>query len=209
MTAPLAEQELIAAARDGNRAALGQLLLSHSESLSRYVAVKMPVSLRRHVSAEDILQQSYSVVFRDIAQFEPRSDGSFYGWLKTIVDHQLQNTIKSLGRQKRGGHFRRIEAAAGENRSMRELLAQLAAETGTASVAARRNEAVAALNVALAELSEDHRNVIRLRFLEGHTVDETAEVMGRSPAGVRSLADRAKKQLREAMGRLSLYLSSN
>ena len=208
MTASPVEHELIVAARNGDRAALGRLLLSHSESLSRFLAAKMPASLRRHVSAEDILQQTFGVVFHDIRQFELRDDGSFYGWLKTVAEHQLQNKVKSLGRQKRGGQFRRREVTVGENGSMRNLLEQLAVDSGRASVDARRNEAIAALNVAIAELTEDYRNVIRLRFLEGHSVEETAQIMGRSPAGVRSLADRAKKQLRESIGRLSLYLSS-
>jgi RNA polymerase sigma-70 factor (ECF subfamily) len=208
MAAPSVERELVSAARDGDRAALGQLLLSHSESLTRYLSAKMPASLRRHVSADDILQQAYSVAFRDINQFELRGDGSFYAWLKTIAEHQLQNTIKSAGRQKRGGNVRQVEAVQINDGSMRDLLDQIDAGEGTPSLAVRKEEAFAVLNVALAELPTDYREVIRMRFFSGLSLDETAKAMGRTPAAVRALTDRAKKQLQGAMGRLSRYLST-
>jgi len=207
MSESTTETALLAASKSGDRAALGRLLLLHSEQLSRQLSAKMPPSLRRVTSADDILQQAFSLAFRDIEAFESRGPGSFYAWLKAIAEHQLQNAIKSAGRQKRGGNLRQVEAIRSDTGSMRDLLDQLDAGDGTPSLAVRKEEAFAALNVALAELPEDYREVIRMRFLEGRSLEETAQTMDRSPAAIRSLADRAKKQLREAMGRLSRYLS--
>jgi RNA polymerase sigma-70 factor (ECF subfamily) len=207
MSGSSTETSLLTAAQAGDRTALGRLLLLHSEQLSRQLTVKMPPSLRRVTSADDVLQQAYTLAFRDFESFEIRGPGSFYAWLKSIAEHQLQNAIKSASRQKRGGNLRQVEAVRSDTGSMRDLVDQLDAGDGTPSLAVRKEEAFAALNVALAELPDDYREVIRLRFIQGLSVDETAKVMDRTPAAVRSLADRAKKQLREAIGRLSRYLT--
>ena len=202
------QANLLAAAKSGDRHALGQLLLMHSDALGRHLAVKMPPSLSRTVSVDDILQQTFFEAYRDIGQFQSQGDGSFYAWLKVIGQHRLQNAIKSASRQKRGGHLKRVEPVVGDNASMRNLLEELEGDVGTASLAVRRGEALTAMNVALAELPDDYREVIRLRFFEGLTNEETAQAMGKTTAAIRSLVDRAKKRLREAIGRLSQFLST-
>jgi RNA polymerase sigma-70 factor (ECF subfamily) len=52
------------------------------------------------------------------------------------------------------------------------------------------------LSDALAELSEDHRDVIVLHHLEGLDWDDVARRMGRTAGAVRMLWTRALKQLR-------------
>ena len=66
-----------------------------------------------------------------------------------------------------------------------------------------RREAVHAVQVAVASLPEDYREVIRLRYFEGKTLSDTAAAMARSPDAVRALTDRAKKQMRDALGRFA------
>ena len=63
------------------------------------------------------------------------------------------------------------------------------------------------MHIAIAELPDDYRQVIQLRYLESKSIQETASIMERTEASVRSLTDRAKKKLREALGRISNYLS--
>ena len=161
------------------------------------------------VAVDDILQQAFSDAFRDIARFEERGPGSFYAWLSTIAEHRLQNAIKSSRRHKRGGLLQQVDPARGAETSVRDLLRQVAGNVDTPSMEAARGEALGALSVALAELPADYREVIRLRFLEGRSIEETSQTMDRTPAAVRALADRAKKQLRETMGRLSRYMSAS
>jgi RNA polymerase sigma-70 factor (ECF subfamily) len=203
------EAALLSAAKGGDRAALGRLLLLHSDQLSRQLAAKMPPSLQRVTSADDILQQTFALAFRGVETFEPRGSGSFYAWLRTIAEHQLQNAIKSASRQKRGGKLQQVEVIRSDSGSMRDLLELVDAGDGTPSLALRKEEAISALNVALAELPDDYREVIRLRFFLGLSLEETAQAMSRTPAAIRSLTDRAKTQLRGAMGRLSRYLSAD
>ena len=209
MTSAVTESMLIQAAQSGDREALGQLLMLHSQMLSRRLTTRMPPSLLRTTSVDDILQQAFSDAFRDIDRFHEGGAGSFYAWLSAIAEHRLQNAIKSFKRLKRGGNLHQVDPGPGAVESVRKLMLQVAGDFDTPSVVATRGEAIRALYVAIAELPADYREVIRLRFLEGRSIDEAAGAMDRTPAAVRALADRAKKQLRGTMGRLSRYMSTD
>jgi RNA polymerase sigma-70 factor (ECF subfamily) len=52
----------------------------------------------------------------------------------------------------------------------------------------------------LAELRDDYRTVLLLRFLGDLSPEETAEVMGKSPGAVRVLQHRALSALRKLLG---------
>ena len=202
------ERDLVEAAQSGNRAALGQLLLLHYDQLERFLTPKMSAPLTRTVTVDDVIQQAFAEAFRDIQAFEMRGEGAFYAWLKTIAEHRLQDAIKQQARKKRGGEFRQIGLAADDaTRTYQDLMQILSAEDPTASQMLARQEGVQAIQVAIAGLSEDYREALRLRYFERLSIEETAEVMGRTPAAVRSLTDRAKKKLREVLGSLSLYIS--
>src|SRR5688572_24848657 len=69
--------DTIRRAAAGDRAALERLLLDHYEPLVAKIAHRLPSSLQSIVAVDDIVQQTYSKVFRCVADFEPRSDDSF------------------------------------------------------------------------------------------------------------------------------------
>ena len=71
-----------------------------------------------------------------------------------------------------------------------------------------REEALQALQVALAALPDDQRAAVRLRFLEGKSLEETATALDRTPDAIRGLVHRGKEQLLAAMGRASKWLKS-
>jgi RNA polymerase sigma-70 factor (ECF subfamily) len=67
------------------------------------------------------------------------------------------------------------------------------------------HEAVKAVRDAIRDLPEDYRQAVELRLLEGRSLEETAEAMNRSARAVQGLVDRAKRKMRAALVRLSLY----
>ena len=202
------EAELALAAQNGDREAMGQLLLGQYDELVQYLTPRLPEPVTRHLSVDDVVQQAFARAFTEIQRFEYRGKGSFGAWLRSIADHRLQDGIKLLRRKKRGGDRVQIEAPLRTADSIADLMAMLPGNDPTASRVLRHREAQQAMRVAIAELPDDYRDVIQWRYLEGRSIKETAELMGRSEASVRSLAERAKKKLREALGRLSAYLSN-
>lgn len=202
------ERELIAKAASGDRVALERLMLAYYSRLSQHIAPRLPQALLGVADVDDILQQTYVQVFRDIGEFEPRSDASFFAWLKTIAEHRAQDAVRALSRKKRGGGRRQVrEQSDGQATSAANLVEILSAGSHTPSRSIARREAVQAVQVAIAGLPEDQREAIQSRFLEGKSLEETADAMGRSPAAVRGLIHRAKQGLRAALGRSSCWLS--
>jgi RNA polymerase sigma-70 factor (ECF subfamily) len=202
------EECLVAEAIAGDGAALERLLLLHYASIARHVTARLPADLRDVLSVEDVLQETFMHVFRDIDRFEPRSAGSFVAWVKAVADHRIQDLVKGLTRQKRGGGRVRVRARGGDHpSSMIDLAEWLSADDPTPSRLVARDEADRVIQIALAGLPPDYREVIRWRYFEGRSVEETAQLMGNTPGAVRGLLDRAKQRLRAALGSSSQYLS--
>lgn len=204
---PLDEEALIAKAQAGDQAALGQLLLQHYEMLQRMIEPRIPAQVQRLLSVEDVLQQTFSSAFRHFDQFVPVGEGALGAWLRAIAERRLQDCVRELRRKKRGGDFQQVGREGGASDSAVELIQLVSAGISPPSRIVSREEAVRALHVALAELPDDYRQVLQLRFLDGKTIEETAEAMGRTPDSIRAIANRAKKKLREVLGAMSDFLS--
>ncbi len=209
MTSPAqSEAQLAAAAAAGDRGALERLLLNHFDELEKRIASKLPPRLAATHAAEDILQVTFFQAFRDIGRYRARAGASFGDWLARIADNRLLDAIKQHDCAKRGGDRQRVgEIAVGDSRSA-SLLDWIAADQTSPSSVIARSEALHALHVALASIPEDQREAIRLRHLEGKSLEEAAEAMGRSRDAVRGLVQRGKLSLEEAMSRASRWLSA-
>ena len=200
------EPVLIAAAVAGDRVALERLLLAHYDELERRIAARVPARIQATQAVEDILQVTFSQAFRDIGAFEPRGNATFGNWLSRIAENRLLDAIKQHDAPKRGGDLRRVSEAARDESRIVSLWDWIAAnDTSPGSVVARE-EALHALNVALASLPTDQREAIRFKHLEGKTLEETAAAMRRTPDAVRGLLHRGKQQLADAMGRASRWI---
>jgi RNA polymerase sigma-70 factor (ECF subfamily) len=203
------ETERIAQAVAGSRPAVERLLLDHYTMLVQHLTPLLPASLQSVVSIEDILQETFSQAFRDIRAFTPSTDKSFGTWLKAIAENRLRDAIKAHQRKKRGGGHRQVQPqSSSDEDSALGLAEMLSAGRSTPIQSLARKEAVRAVQIAMAALREDYREAVRLRFLEGQSVQGVAAAMHRSPGAVRGLIDRAKRAMRETMGRASQYLSS-
>jgi RNA polymerase sigma-70 factor (ECF subfamily) len=205
----LAERALIDAAVTGDSTAVEQLLLGHFSALERHIDPKIPSAARRQLAVEDVLQDAFAQAFRDIRQFDPRSGSSFLAWLKGICDHRLADALKRIRRKKRGGELHRLTPNGADRSSALGALADLFREEAEfPSQLVAGEEAVQAVQVAVAQLAEDQREVIRARYFEGLSVQEIAVKVGRTQGAVRGLIHRAKENLRIVMGRSSRWFSS-
>jgi RNA polymerase sigma-70 factor, ECF subfamily len=200
--------KLIECATDGDREALQQLLWNHYDRLLRHIAPKLDGDLPRLVGIDDIVQETFIQAIRDIRNCQARSDESFAAWLNAIADHRLNDTIKGLHRRKRGGDWRRAQSPVGTSAdAMVELVELISDRRSTPSRFLARREAVQAMQVGIAALPEDQRDAIRLRYLEGKSIAETAAELGCTAAAVNGLVRRAKEALRSALERSSLWLT--
>jgi len=202
------EQSLIDAAVAGDQAAFERLLLAHYDDLERRIRSMLPPRVQSIQAVEDILQLTFMHAFRDINRFEQRADATLADWLGRIADNRLLDAIREHDRQKRGGEMRQLEDRATDDSRLLSLWELLAADDPTVSSIAARGEALHALHVALAALPTDQHQAIRLRLLEGKSLDETAAAMARTPDAIRGLVHRGKEALHNALGRASKWLKT-
>ena len=198
-------KELIESAKKGDQVSLERLLLMAYPKVLRHVQIKQPSILKGKVGPDDLVQQAFTQAFLKIKTFEGENEMSFMKWLRVIADRQLQDAVKALTRKKRGGDRKQVTGGGGED-SRLQLLDILAGNESTASRQMSRKESMQALHVSIAELPEDYRLVVLLRYFEGRSLAEIADELGRSEGAVRGLLDRARAKLRDAMGRASQWL---
>ncbi len=185
---PDSDQELLAAARKGDSAALEALLLRHQARIYRF-GMKL---CRDPEDAKDVLQDTLVAMARSVRTFEGRS--SLSTWLYTVA--------RSFCIKKR----RRSKFAPEREASMQtEAAAQVARlpDTGPQpdEVSASR-EVGAALERAIRLLPPEQREVLLLRDIEGLKATEVAEVLELSVPAVKSRLHRARLQVREGVATL-------
>ena len=196
------ESALAASAAKGDKLALERLLMRHSTKLSRHVDAQLPKEIQGTVGTDDIVQQTFIDAFCCFGNFEPRREGAFWAWLRTIADNRILNAVKKHKRLKRGGELQRVDAGHYSDDDLAELLS---AGSHSPSKSVARHEAIQAIHDVVRVLPEDYRQAVQLRLFDNKTLEEVAVAMHRTPRAVQGLIDRAKKKMRAALGRLSLY----
>ena len=130
-----------------------------------------------------LVQEALAWAFKSIHKLEWRGEEAFDRWLCSIAKHVL---LKAAARENRQPELRLEHEVVGNDPSPSKGL--------------RREERFSRLERALRDLSDDHRQVIRLARIEGVPVKEIAERMGRTPDAVSQLLIRALRKLRESFG---------
>lgn len=207
---PLEDPDLLNRAIAGEPLALDRLLLDHHRALRAIIEKKVPPTLASAVSAEDILQECYTEAFRDIGKFRPDGPSALFRWLCTIADHRLLDAIRAHRAVKRGGGRAAVTGGADQQHSaVLALLDVVYAHTNTPSRSVAGHEASAAVKAAIDTLKPEYRDAIRLRYIEGRSVGETAALMSKSERSVHKLCSRGIQKLREALGDASRYFSES
>ena len=175
-----AEPGLLAAARRGDRAALGELLEHHQNRVFGF-GVKMCGTPE---DAKDVAQETLLTMVRTVRDF--RGDASLSTWLYTVA---RSFCIKKRRRTKGAPAFHEpLDHAA------RESADEPAATPEQMLLGREARQTVAA---ALDQLEPEAREVVILRDIEGLTAAEVAGVTGLSVAAVKSRLHRARATLRE------------
>ncbi|MGE3856880.1 MAG: RNA polymerase sigma factor [Dehalococcoidia bacterium] len=169
---PAALGALVDRARDGDPEAFGQLYDRFQPEIVRYLAHRVGDP----DTAEDLAQQVFMKAWQAIPRYEARGV-PFKAWLYRMAHNQMVD------------HFRTRKQTA----DLDGIDVPEDAEAETLVLAA---EMSAALEQALGRLSEDHRQVLTLRFLMEKSAKEIGEIMGRKEVTVRGLQMRALQALR-------------
>ncbi len=197
--------DLLHQAVNGSEQALCELFERYGPSLRRRFSRKIPQRWQSVLSLDDLMQETYIDAFVHIRDFDPRGESAFEHWLATIARHNLINALEMLEADKRGGQRRRVRLV--DSDVFDTFCDQLGGTRNTPSGLAAKVEACSALKGAMAQLQEDHRNVVQLYDLEGRSAEEVSRMMLRSNGAMFMLRARAHRALRQLMGTASDFLS--
>jgi RNA polymerase sigma-70 factor (ECF subfamily) len=162
--------QLIAAARRGDRTALNRLL---TDARPRLLAVALRV-VHDKDDAEDVVQEALVKVCRSLSRFEGRS--SFSTWLHRIVVNAALDRLRRHGARKE-----RLQSDGDDDREVQPAEADKVDEQTPERVVSRR-ETGAVVRGALARLSPTHRQVLELREFDGESYRDLARLV-RCPVG--------------------------
>jgi RNA polymerase sigma-70 factor (ECF subfamily) len=186
---------LIERARRHEPGALDRLLDSYRNYLRLLARTGLDASLRGKADPSDLVQDALLKASLRFDQFRGATDAELAGWLRQVLARCLADLVRRYRTEgRRAGREQSLEQLL--NRSSEAMERVLATDGTSPSSSAARRDLGVVLSDALAELSEDHREVIVLHHLEGLGWDEVARRMGRTADAVRKLWTRALKQLR-------------
>lgn len=194
---------LLIEAKRGDRAALGELLLRHGPAIR--ATLQINPKWQSVLEVNDVMQVTYFEAFEQIDRFTGNAK-SFRRWLRRIANNNLRDAIQAMERAKRPHPDRRIERTASDD-APDILYGVFQDPDGTPSRHAAAKEIRGLLESEIDRLPPDYRTVIREHFLEGHSIAEIAEHMGRTSGAVHLLRIRAVKRLNKLMGSGSRFFS--
>jgi RNA polymerase sigma-70 factor (ECF subfamily) len=167
-------ERLAKEARRGDSDALVGLCRAFHPKILKYMQYRADAASAQDLTAEVLLK-----VVENIRS----QNGSFRAWIFRIA----RNVVIDEARKRK---IRREQP-------MDEQTVNTMQTQGDPAAAVARREA---LRAAVAQLSDDQRELVTLKFIEGLSNDEVAEITGRKHGAIRALQFRALAVMRNILG---------
>jgi RNA polymerase sigma-70 factor (ECF subfamily) len=154
--------------------------------------------LWKDVDPSGVVQETLMEAVSKQAQFEGDGSQAFEGWMRRMLLNNLYDAIRRIHREKRDID-REVPLAGAINESTGRLQSLLSNHDSTPSVKAMRREELLGLAAALERLEPAQRDAVELHHLQGRSLAESAELMGRSESAVAALLHRGLVKLKSLM----------
>jgi RNA polymerase sigma-70 factor (ECF subfamily) len=164
-------------AKEGDPKAIEKLCIATWEPLYRFVYYKV----QNREEAEDITQETY-VKTLNYLQKNKIPQEKFLSFMKTVSLNIIRDRWR---KKKRGGGFLNFQEI-----NLKEMTS-----------GDQQNEVAQRLllEAALAKLSREQQNILRLRIIQGYSVAETAKIVEKTEGAVRTAQYRALQALSQIL----------
>jgi RNA polymerase sigma-70 factor (ECF subfamily) len=191
MTIDDADAALVARAKSGDQRAFEMLVIKYQRRIERLIA-----RMVRDVDlVQDIAQESFIRAYRALPQF--RGDSAFYTWLYRIAVNTAKKALVDLKRDPLVTESARASQDDDDDETSRVERELTDGETPEAVLASK--EIARTVNAAIEALSDDLRQAITLREIEGLSYEEIAELMNCPIGTVRSRIFRARESIAQRL----------
>ena len=171
----------------------------HRRQLLVYVDRNLGPALRTRVEPEDIVQEVATSALASLGQFQVEGRDPFRLLCQIAEQRIIDLHRHHVGAQKRSTAREVSMNAPTQGTDGFGFVDMLVASITSPSQAFSRNQKEFRLQQALAELSEEQREVLRLRYVELLPSQKIAELVGKSHGAIRVMLSRAVAHLQEIM----------
>ena len=190
MNSPDADAALVERTKAGDVKAFEMLVVKYQRRIERLIG-----RMVRDVDlVPDIAQETFIRAYRAIPQF--RGDSAFYTWLYRIAVNTAKKALMEL---KRDPIVTESALAARDDDNETSLVENELSDGETPEAVLASKQIAAAVNSAVQALSEELRQAIVLREIEGLSYEEIAELMNCPIGTVRSRIFRAREAIAERL----------
>jgi RNA polymerase sigma-70 factor, ECF subfamily len=181
-----ADALLVARAKQGEVAAFEMLVVKYQRRIERLIGRMV----RDSDLVQDIAQETFIRAYRALPQF--RGDSAFYTWLYRIA---VNTAKKALVERKRDPLVSESSMIANDEGEEPSRVENELSDGETPEAVLATKQIAATVNAAIDALSEDLRQAIVLREIEGLSYEEIADVMNCPIGTVRSRIFRAREAI--------------
>jgi RNA polymerase sigma-70 factor, ECF subfamily len=169
--------KLIIKCQSGDTAAFGELYELFSEKIFRFIKLKV----QSQQPAEDILQETFVKAWKALPNFKVEG-GNFSAWLYKIAGNSVNDYFRKL--------YRSPETL--ELNEQIDIADPISFQEQSDLQADVQN-----IKTVLSDLPVYYRQVLELRFIQDFSINETAQILGKSNLAIRLSQHRALKELRK------------
>ncbi len=198
-----ADEALVARLRTGDTQALAEFMSARQPQLMAFIDRRLGAALRRKIEPEDLFQEVSAESLRSLGEVDLAERDPF-NWLCQVAERRIIDAHRRFfGSQKRDAAREvSLNAPGGGSTSTSRpgLINLLVASMTSASAAFSRDQKQMRLLTALEKLPEEHREALRLRYLENLPSKEIAERLGKTDGAVRVMLTRSLAKLQQILG---------
>ncbi len=191
--------DLLARARGGDQQALERLFAICRNYLSIIARAQVESRLRAKVDSSDLVQQTLLDAYRGFGRFRGATEEEWLAWLRRILEHNAADFVRCYRNTGKRQIGREVALGGPGDSSLPAGCPEPSDNGETPSQQLMRKERELLIADAVAQLSEDHQEVILLRNLQRLPFDEVARRMDRSRPAVQMLWARALQKLQQLM----------
>ncbi len=192
-------ESTLQAARNGERAAIGEVLEIFRSYLTLLARIQIGRHLQTKVDPDDVVQEVFVDAHRQFQSFRGMNTDAVAAWLRKILAGQLAQLIRKYCATEARNIRLEVSIEQDLDSSSARLAQGLESPGSSPSESLSRREELTHLANMLERLPSDYRAVILLRQIDGLSFGEISSRLGRSEDSVQKLWVRGLQSLRELM----------
>ena len=194
-------EQLIAKAKDGDEAAVNQLMDRHRNSLRQLVRMRLDNKIQKRIDVSDVVQDVLVEANRRLERYLGEPVMPFHLWLRQIAKDRIIDAHRRhrVSAKRSVDREQQLVAPRGYDQSSIQLASILGDARLTPAAAALQKEMARKVEQSISKLDEKDCEIIVMRHYEHLTNQEIGQILGLTEPAASMRYLRAIKRLRQIL----------